>query len=288
MPGPGMPCLGLPRLVIASVVVGWLALAPVPASAATNDEDTAPRWEAGLGVSAISFPAYRGSRQQVTYALPIPYFVYRSDRLSVDRDGARGLLYARGPLEVDLSFDGAIPVDSDDNGPRAGMDDLDPVIELGPSLNWMLTADRRWQLRLPVRAAIAIDGFSTRQQGWTAHPQIRYVGQAPPGGWNLNVTFGPIFATREFHAFYYDVGGDDVIADERPAFRSSGGYSGTSLQLGISRRSGRLWFGSFVRYEHLGGAAFVDSPLVETETAVTAGLGIAWVFRESTERVHRR
>lgn len=269
------------------ILLAGLALAVTPVPGAADGFAATPRWEAGLGGSVISFPAYRGSQRQVTYALPLPYFVYRSDRVSVDRDGARGLLYTHAGFEIDLSFDGAIPVDSEDDGPRAGMDDLDPVIELGPSLNWMLTDDRRWQLRLPLRAAISIDGSSTRQRGWKAHPQVRYAYRSPPGGWNANVTFGPIFATRDFHGYYYDVDGDDVIADERPAFRSSGGYSGSSLQLGVSRRVDRVWFGGFVRYEHLDDAAFVDSPLVETETAVTAGIGIAWVFRESSAHIRR-
>lgn len=247
---------------------------------------TEPRWEAGIGIAPISFPAYRGSRRQVSHVFPIPYFVYRSDRLRVDREGARGLLIDRPRFEIDISIDGAIPVDSDDDGPRHGMDDLDPIFEIGPSLNWILTADRRWQIRLPVRAAISVNSRSTSQQGWKAHPVLRY-SRRGFHGWNAGFSIGPVFATREFHAYYYDVEGDDVIPGERPAFRSSGGYSGSALTLSASRRIDRIWFGSFVRYDHLAGAAFADSPLVETDHAVTVGLGISWVFRQSRETVPR-
>lgn len=275
------------------ILLALILLASLPGLAGASDREdtrhtelrTEPRWEAGIGVAPVSFPAYRGSRRQVHYVLPIPYLVYRADRLRVDREGARGLLVDRPRFEIDISIDGAIPVNSSDDGPRAGMDDLDPLVEMGPSLNWMLTADRRWQLRVPIRAAISLDRFSTSQQGWKAHPMLRYTTVEPVGGWNLGFNLGPIFATRDFHAYYYDVTGDDVIPGEREAFSAPGGYSGSALLVSASRRFERIWFGSFLRYDYLGGAQFEDSPLVETKHAVTAGLGISWVFRQSSERV---
>ena len=34
-----------------------------------------PMWELGIGMSALSFPDYRGSDESGFYAVPFPYFV---------------------------------------------------------------------------------------------------------------------------------------------------------------------------------------------------------------------
>jgi hypothetical protein len=40
-----------------------------------------------------------------------------------------------------------------------------------------------------------------------------------------------------------------------------------------------------VKYDHLNGAAFDDSPLAKSRHGFAAGIGIAWVFAESKTRV---
>ena len=51
------------------------------------------------------------------------------------------------------------------------------------------------------------------------------------------------------------------------------------------RRFGNTWVGAFLRYDSLAGAVFEDSPLVRSKHAVTAGVGISWVFARSSELV---
>jgi hypothetical protein len=46
-----------------------------------------PLWEAGFGIAPITFPDYRGSNQQSSYVLPLPYLIYRGDRLRVTETG---------------------------------------------------------------------------------------------------------------------------------------------------------------------------------------------------------
>ncbi len=48
------------------------------------------------------------------------------------------------------------------------------------------------------------------------------------------------------------------------------------------------WVGGFVRYDTLDGAVFVDSPLVRTRGYFAAGVAIAWIFGESSQRVSDR
>ncbi len=161
------------RMIILRLAGAVLAVAATAVQAADK-----PLWELGVGVAPVTFPAYRGADEQVSYTFPIPYIVYRGDRLRVDRGGARGMLWDSDNIEVDLSFDGAIPVDSSDDGPRAGMEELDPILEVGPSLKVGLaeTDSGRLEFRLPVRAAIAIDDGVTRQEGWKIHPMLNYAG----------------------------------------------------------------------------------------------------------------
>lgn len=248
--------------------------------------ESKPLWEFGFGLAPATFPDYRGSSEQQAYLLPLPYVVYRGDFLRADREGIRGRLIRGQAFEVDLSFDGAVPVSSDDDNARAGMDDLDPVFEFGPSINWVVHEGDgfRWQLRLPVRAGIATDFSRVEQVGWRFQPMLNLDLRDVMGGWNVGVNLGPQFATRDYHAYYYDVAADETT-DDRPAYRAPAGYGGTGLLLSASRRFDNLWVGGFMRYENLNGARYEDSPLVETRHSVMGAIGVAWVFGQSQERV---
>lgn len=269
-PGPWLPGL----------LLALLPCAPLPAAA------DRPLWEIGAGVGAATFPEYRGSNERASFVVPLPYFSYSGERLQVGREGARGLLAETPRYELDISVDGAVPVDSSDDGPRAGMAELDPIFEFGPSLDWRLgeTALGRWTLRLPLRAAVATDLNDFSHEGWTFQPVIRLRAPDLVAGWNLRLSAGPRFGSRDFHAYYYDVGAADVRPG-REAYRAPAGYSGLGFTVSAARRFGRFWTGAFVRYTNLGGAAYEDSPLVETRHALSAGFALSWVFRQSRRRV---
>jgi outer membrane scaffolding protein for murein synthesis (MipA/OmpV family) len=242
-----------------------------------------PLWEAGLGAGVLSFPDYRGSDQQRTYLLPIPYFVYHGERLKVDRRGIRGLIYESTRVDLDVSLDGAVPVDSHQNGVRAGMADLDPVFEIGPSLDLTL-AEGEWGealLRLPARATFATDLRTTRHLGWLFNPHLGLSGGRE---WQWGISLGPLYATEGYHDYYYEVEAADATAG-RPAYDATGGFSGTRLTFSLTRRFQELWFGAFLRYDDVSHAVFADSPLVREERAVMAGVSLAWVVARSERSV---
>jgi outer membrane protein len=246
-----------------------------------------PLWEAGFGVSELVFPAYRGSDRYYAYTLPLPYLIYRGDRLRLDRGGLRGLLFDSERVTVDLSLNGAVPVRSDDIPARAGMPNLDPVFESGPSLNIALTepdAAAPWQLKLPFRGVLAI-GSGVDHVGWSFHPKLSLYLPATLGGWSAGFNVGPLFADRRFHDYYYGVA-PRFASVNRPAYEGEAGYSGTSLTLSFSRRFENYWIGIFTRYDNLSGASFEDSPLVDSEHALMAGVGIAWIFKRSKRLVN--
>lgn len=244
-----------------------------------------PLWEVGAGLTGLSLPNYRGSDERQTLVLPIPYLIYRGEVLRADRDGVRGRLFDGERLQLNISLNGSIPVDSEDDPVRSGMPDLDPAVELGPTANLHLwrSADRKTMLdlRLPVRAAITVSS-APEQIGWLFSPGLSLDVRDPAGfaGWNLGVQAGPYFQDRRYNAYFYSVRPDEATA-VRPAYAAHGGYSGSQLMLTLSKRFPRWWIGGFLRYDTLAGAAIDDSPLVRRRDAVSAGLALSRVIRES-------
>ena len=249
-----------------------------------------PLWELGLGAAVVNFPDYRGADERSTYALPFPYVVYRGDRLKIDRQRARSLLFTTARSELDLSLSGSVPVRSRDNTARAGMPDLDPTLELGPSLNVSLYRSAgntaSLELRLPVRAVIASDFKDTSYQGVLFHPHVNLDvrGVFPGPGWNMGLLAGPLFADARYHQYFYSVA-PQFVAPGRPAYEAQGGYSGMQFIGSVSKRFQNYWVGAFVKADSLHGAAFEDSPLVKRKTAFTGGVAFAYVFATSSRRV---
>lgn len=249
-----------------------------------------PLWEFGLGPIGLRLPDYRGSDESRSYTYPFPYFIYRGDFLRVDREGVRGILFESNRVELGLSLNGTPPTDSDKNRTRQGMPDLDPTLEIGPRLNLTLAQDRakdwRLDLRLPLRAAIAVDLPEARGIGWVFAPHLNL--ETHPsflsGTWNLGMQAGPLFATAKYHRYFYAVE-PEFATPERPAYSPGGGYSGTLALAYLSRRFGSFWLGAFARYDTLKRAVFEASPLVKSDHSVMAGISVAWVFSESRQKV---
>jgi outer membrane scaffolding protein for murein synthesis (MipA/OmpV family) len=260
-------------------LLGLLLAAGTTAAAA----EKLPLWEAGAGVAVVNFPDYRGSDERTSLALPVPYFIYRGEKLRVDRDSVRGRLFESERMELDLSVNGSIPVDSDDNEAREGMPDLKPTIEIGPALQVHLLENKaenyRLDFRWPVRAVFNTDLDHT---GWLTHPKLNLDLRNPFGyqEWKLGASAGPLFADRKYHGYFYDIAPRFATVD-RPAFDADNGYAGSSVLVAVSRRFPKWWVGGFLRWDTLDGAAFEDSPLVRDERFFTAGIAISRIFEVS-------
>ncbi|MFN0314104.1 MAG: MipA/OmpV family protein [Burkholderiales bacterium] len=268
---------------VASVALGVGVLSMLlPAHAIAQ---TAPLWEAGVGAGVIDFPHYRGSDQRETLALPFPYFIYRGEHLQVDRQGVRGLLLSTDRVEFDISMNATPPVESEKNLARQGMSDLNPTVEIGPSLNFNLMKSERFEfeLRLPLRLSIATDFTRAQNAGWVFQPSLAWDSRELDS-WKVGFLGGFIFGDRRQHQYFYGVAPRFSTA-LRPAYQAGAGYAGAYLLGSVNRRSGPYWFGGFVRADTLSGAVFEDSPLVRASHAVYAGVAFAWVFAESAQRV---
>lgn len=249
-----------------------------------------PLWELGIGGGFLLMPDYRGSDKSRAYLLPFPYAVYRGGifRLEDKRISAR--LFANDRVTLDASGYGAVPVRSSDNDARTGMPDLDPTFEFGPAMRIKLLDSKedryRLSLALPLRAVFSTDFSSVRYEGFVFSPRLNFEkGDVIPGtGVYLGVSAGPMFADRGYHDYFYKVEPGYAMA-ARPAYTPRGGYSGSTMTLGLGKNYKQFMFHTFVSADYLQGAVFEDSPLVKTKTSWMGGFSITWVFLKSKKTV---
>ena len=255
---------------------------------ATGEEK--PLWEAGIGVALLQMPDYRGSDENRLYVLPYPYLVYRGDILKIDERRISGQIFKTDRVLLDLSGYGSVPVKSSNNTARAGMPDLDPTFEIGPSLEVILakSSDDNYKLSLsfPVRAFFSTDFSSVRREGWIFSPRINFekLDVIPDTGLKLGISAGPMFADSSYNTYFYTVEAAYATAT-RPAYSAGGGYSGSTLSVGLSKTYKQFIFNAFVSADFLDGAVFKDSPLVKTKTSIMSGFNVSWLFFKSAKTV---
>jgi outer membrane scaffolding protein for murein synthesis (MipA/OmpV family) len=272
---------------VRSLLPGMLLL--LAAGAATRARaDDKPLWEVGLGLGAVAFEDYRGSATAHAYPVPVPYLIYRGEFLQADRDGVRGKLFNQDWLEINVSGNLTTPVRNDRE--RSGMPELRTTVELGPSFDFHLfkSADAKYKLdlRMPLRVAATVQS-SPQWIGGTFTPRFNLDIVDPLGisGWNLGLALGPEFADRRYNEYFYDVA-PQYATPSRPAYRTSGGYSGVQSLAALSKRFPKFWVGAYMRHDSLQGAAFEDSPLVQRRNYWSGGIGFAWMISQSSRLVH--
>lgn len=273
----------------AALLAAALTVLPPAAAAQAADRDARPplpRWEAGLSLAGLYAPDYRGSDESRGYALPLPYFVYRGERLRADRDGVRAEVIETDRVKLNVSFGFGLPVRATRNEARRGMARLDWVLEAGPALDLELV---RWEggrndltLRLPVRAAFAIDsGLDPIGNLFTPSVRATWRGVPWAGGALLRLSTGPGFATRDYHRFYYGVA-PQFATPARPAYEPDGGYSGWELSGTAVRIAGDVRLFAFAGADFVHGATYEASPLVRRRTNFTFGIGLAYLLARSS------
>ncbi len=257
-----------------------LALLCIALPAAAEQQ---PLWEAGIGLSALTLPHYRGSDQNQSWLLPLPYFVYRGDIFRADRDGARAVFVDSQRFDVDVSVGFSAPTRGDDNIARRGMPELAGALEVGPNLNLRLARGPGWKLefRLPLHAVFTVQR-EPKAIGWTTQPNVNVDWRI--ADWNVGAQIGMLAATRRYHDYIYGIDSRYATAT-RAAYDAPGGNAGWRLTSGVSRRFGNWWFGAFVRADSVAGATFHDSPLIKRDHNLSAGVALSWVFAQSERRV---
>jgi len=239
--------------------------------------------ETGIGFGYAHVPDYIGSDEAEDYLLPLPYIRYRSETLNIDRNAIQGNLWRRGNWSLELSFGGAIRVESEDNAARQGMDDLDFIGEAGPALHYYFRGDRLADnalfLVLPLRSAISTDFTSAQFRGATFNPTLYW-----RRAYHINnIEVRPQLsaelrsATAAYHDYFYGVDAA-FVTEQRRRYNASSGFGGC----GFSYSTALVWeqylLAGFARWINIQQAEFADSPLVKQQHASYFGVAGAYLF----------
>jgi len=253
-------------------------------SLAFANETKNTEWTMGAGVGVFDYLLYPGAKESNRLILPVPYFTFRSPKFEIDR-GIKGFLYHSDKIVLDISADFGLPVDSDDTQARKGMPDLDFMVQLGPSLEFLLNDKNKnyfdARFEIPVRVAYAIDFRNSENIGYLIEPRFSFNHRRQAKiGVSQKATLGLKFATQDFHAYYYDVA-PEFATSTRPGFTSDAGFGGSFAKYRISYKTSDFVYWAFLRYQSLRGAEFEDSPLVLKKDYYFIGAGFAWIFANS-------
>ncbi len=275
---------------LTAAILGTIgALAPGGPRAAEDDE-TVPKWEIGIAGGAGMTPHYPASDQRGHAVAAAPFLIYRWERVRIGEDGFVGGRVARDRrYELTVSIAGSLPADSDRNRARAGMPDLDALVEIGPQLELTLTERRdidSVKLKLPVRAVLSVDLWDAEYRGILVNPRISYTrDRFLLDQLEASVSLGPVFASSLLMDYFYTVQ-PQFATPVRPEYQASGGYLGADFGVGLTYEFSerfRVFVGGKIGYYD--GATNADSPLFRTHASYTVGTGFVWKILLSKEQV---
>jgi len=249
-----------------------------------------PLWEAGIAAGAVSLRTYAGSSTRRFYAAGSPYFVYRGPHLRASGRSVRVVLFERPRLWADLSGGGWLPISARDDPARDGMPRVDFTVQAGPRINYRLpgTGPGDVVARLAVRAVWSARTFmDVSQRGYVVEPVLD-TSLGITRRLRVGFRFSGLLGNGEHNGYFYDVP-SAFATPERPAYDTGPGLVWLGARPSMSYRvSPVLRLGAFVDLKTLAGSVAEDSPLVRERHAVSAGVGLVWVFYRSRESVTGR
>ena len=246
-----------------------------------------PLWEVGGFAGSLTSPAYPASTERLNRNLVLPYFIYRGERFSVDRDGIDARLRLSPDYELDLGVSGSFPAMSDGISVRQGMPDMGTLLEFGPRLKVKLPSPgpgMRLGLDLPLREVFEVSG-GTRGQGLVFEPSMALDMANVGGGWSMTAKFGLIWGDQQINQYFYGVAPAYATA-LRPAFEAQSGLMSARASLSASKSLNpdvRLF--GYARMDYFGLSANTASPLHLQNSSPSMGLGLTWTLGRSEARV---
>lgn len=257
------------------------------ASAEANNKLDKPRWEAGVFAATFYTPLYPASAQTQQKILPVPFLIYRGERLRIGEDGViKAMAIEKPHFKVDLSLGAAFNANSNDSTIREGMPDLDFIFEVGPQVSFMLfdSEENETWLNLQVRKVFSTDFSDIQSRGYIFQPEISFHGEKfLSDNSSLKLTISPLFATDKMHQYFYQVD-DEFSNSNRSAYQAKGGYLGSEIAM-INRFNIRENIMLFVstKLDFFKGASNDNSPLFEKEFNYSIGVGIKWTLFTSNK-----
>jgi outer membrane scaffolding protein for murein synthesis (MipA/OmpV family) len=258
------------------------ANSPVPDNPELSMPDL-PLWEAGMLVAGVSTPAYPGSEDRVSRALPLPYVIYRGKYLRIDREtvGVRAIKTPR--TELDIGFAASLGSRAADIEARRGMDDLGTLVEFGPRLKINIgdgdAGRRASRIQFAARGVFDVNDHLS-YHGIAFEPQwVNEINVAD--SWSTSVNVGALLGDQQLADTFYRVSPAEATVT-RPAYDARSGLISLRTSVFATRLIGQdVRIFGYVRYESLQGAANHDSPLVRSDTGWSVALGFAWTLAHS-------
>ena len=255
---------------------------------AGSAETGPPLWEFGLAAYGRFGPAYPASEDSQVDILPLPFPIYRGKilRMGDDTDKpVRTHLFRRDRVKLDLDFGINFPAKSNDIAARAGMPDLDLLLEMGPELEFQFAPEPfggKMFLALQARGATSLDGLNPDWRGVVYSTEFKFERPFQASEFILKLT--PEWASNEYMDFFYGVA-PAYATPERPLYEAGSGYLGTRLSLTLKHAITKKFdiIGG-LRFGFYQGAANADSPLFTQETTVGAMVALVWKFWASERR----
>ncbi len=237
----------------------------------------------GIGAAGGSYPHYPGADQRDSMVLPVPYLEYYGDQFQIDDKGLAAHIFDGETVRLDLSVNGALPVDSEDNRARIGMPDLELMGEFGPSLQFRLLTGENWEARLdlPVRMNLDLSGDFLRDRGITADPRFHVERHWPSAG-NLRglsaeLEIGALYGDERYHDVFYAVAPSYVQAD-RAAYTPAGGLMAYRASSTVKYRHGSYLMIAYARFMDFSDHQNLQSPLMKKEDYFAGGLAFIRLF----------
>lgn len=271
--------------LVLSACVAWGVGDPDSSTNAPPGAPKLPLWEAGVFGMVGRLPLYRGANEYKVYVLPLPYVIYRGEILQADKEGIRGLFYRSRRVETDLSLNGNPPVD-DSSDARRGMSELEPLVEVGPSLKFHLCRGTRYprlDAEVAGRGVISVDrdDLSTRYEGKRVALGLGLL-ESRFMPWLMGMRVGVDFADADYNSYFYDVSESEALPDRAP-YRSRGGYGGCGLSGYLVRiLTPDVSLSMYGRWDNVDGAVYEDSPLVKSKNSFVIGAAVNWRLAASS------
>ncbi len=246
-----------------------------------------PLFELGVGGGFGVIPDYPASDNARLRGLLVPFAIYRGQIVKSDRDGGvRTRLLKGSSYEVNFSFSGSFPSDSEEGGVRQGMPDLDWLFEIGPQfklLFWQPGDRYRFEFHMPVRAVYSSNFTKTVDRGFVFNPELRFqLRDTPYDEANLLFILSSYMGTERINDYFYEVKPEFANLN-RPEFRAKEGYIGSTFTIGQSFPLGDLTLYLMYSLSSYGGSTNKASPLYKKEWNQTYGMGLLFNFYASEE-----
>lgn len=238
--------------------------------------------ELGVGYGFGSIADYPASDEYSRKTLLLPLIIYRGDVLKSDQeDGTRAELFKSTEIEVNLSFGARFNNDSENNKARAGMPDLNYLIETGPSLNYRLYRKPKVSsvtLQIPLRFTFETDFSRSEFLGFVIEPELKYkrFNFLVPN-LSASTSVGIEFFSERVANYYYQVENIYATAD-RPVYDAKAGLATVSIGQSFLYEYKTFNFIFGAGYSHFGNSANQSSPLYKSDSNTSIFTAIAWFF----------